>query len=585
MSATDCTDRPEPATGLRGRPWWLEIEAAALVGLVVVAYFLRAGTMPIQGEEPTRAQIAFEMVHTGDWLVPREQDEPFITRPPLQNWLIAASCLALGSWDAWAVRFHSLLATLLTTLLVYGYGRRFLTPLGALAAGAAFATFGHMFTKGAQAETDALFIFLVGGSLLLWHWGLMSRWPEFVTYGLGYGLMALGMMTKGLQAPTYFVGGVVAYMLVMRQWRQIFCWGHLLGALFGASIVLAWLIPYGLQLGWFAVYSVWLGDAAMQSGGDVLGWNWKQGLAHLAWYPLAVAAATLPWSPLLLPYLSRDFLRRLGAARPWVIFLSCSLAVAFPTCWLPPLGLTRYFAPMYPCLAVLIGLVVQRCAEADLVSSLSRAWQRYLLTMVGGMSMVAGLVALLGVGASLAALAPLALPSLVALAYAGSCLALAFLVWRMRKTVEPQRVRWVVLAVAGFMVVVFTGVATDIRLRQSEDAATAMSRLKEQLPPGQALVSFGENLDCLFTYYYGLPIITPRPWPGAADGADLDYFCFMGTGSDRPELPFAWEEIAAVPMDRRHRDTPERVVVVGRRLPHAPAAGTVTRAQPGQPSW
>src|SRR5262245_17430544 len=92
----DRTDRARP-------PWWREAEVAGLCLLVVVAYFLRAGELPIRGEEPTRAQTAREMVERGDWLVPREQGEPFLIRPPLQFWVIAGTCVTVGSWSEWAV--------------------------------------------------------------------------------------------------------------------------------------------------------------------------------------------------------------------------------------------------------------------------------------------------------------------------------------------------------------------------------------------------------------------------------------------------------------------------------------------------
>src|SRR5262245_19228359 len=205
-----------------GQPWWREWDAFFLLVLVVAAYFTRAGVLPIRGEEPTRAQIALEMVERGDWVVPRQQGEPFLIRPPLQNWLIAASCLTFGTWDVWAVRFPSLLATLLTTLLIYGYGRTFLSRLGALAAAAAFATLVAMFQMGRQAETEALFILLVSASLLLWHWGLVRRWPAALTFAAGYGLMALAMLTKGIQAPVSFVGSVGFYLVLTGQWRRLF---------------------------------------------------------------------------------------------------------------------------------------------------------------------------------------------------------------------------------------------------------------------------------------------------------------------------------------------------------------------------
>ncbi len=125
--------------------WWRAWEVAVLVLLVLAGYFVRAGALPLRGEEPTRAQIAFEMAQSGDWIVPREQGEPFRIRPPLQNWAIAASCFALGSWNEWAVRFPSVVATLLTALVIYGYARVGLSRLGAFASAAAFATMADIF--------------------------------------------------------------------------------------------------------------------------------------------------------------------------------------------------------------------------------------------------------------------------------------------------------------------------------------------------------------------------------------------------------------------------------------------------------
>ncbi len=193
------TEQARETPTIGARAWWRERDILWLLLLVISAYFLRAGALPIRGEEPTRAQIAREMVERGDWVVPREQGEPFRIRPPLQNWVIAVSCTAFGSWGEWYVRFPSLLCTLLTTLLIYGYCRSVLSRLGALAAAVAFATLADMFQMGRQAETEALFIFLLSGSLLTWHLGLLRRWPETLTWIAGYGFMALAMLTKGLQ--------------------------------------------------------------------------------------------------------------------------------------------------------------------------------------------------------------------------------------------------------------------------------------------------------------------------------------------------------------------------------------------------
>jgi 4-amino-4-deoxy-L-arabinose transferase-like glycosyltransferase len=570
---------PEPGAAGRGA-WWREPEVAWLVILVVATYFIRAGVLPLRGEEPTRAQIAYEMVVRGDWIVPREQGEPFLIRPPLQNWIIAASCLSLGDWGAWAVRFPSVLATLFTTLLVYGYSRTFLTRTGALAAGAAFATLGEMFQMGRQAETEALFIFLLSTALITWHWGVVRRWPAAATWAVGYGFMALAMLTKGNQAPAYFVGSVGVYLVLTRDWRRLFSLAHLFGMAFGGAVLAGWLIPYYFAAGWSAVVAVWTADPAYRA----LGWPLREVVRHLVEYPFEVAAGTLPWSLLLLVYLSREFRRAVGMATPQILFPIICLAVAFPTCWLPPSGRARFFAPLYPCLAVLVGVAVERCAAAA-VGTLPRiAWRRFLTAVTGAMAVaVVAVVAAAGLKAHDPNLAPWAGSVPGALLYTAAVAGLAALVLRARVACGDAWTRPAVLAVAVFMAVTFAGVGTDIRLRLSEDGAAAMRRLKDRLPSGQQLVSLDGHTDSLFAYLYGQPFITPGTWPapGPDAGAGLTYFCFVSPGDRRPPLPFAWDEVGVVSLDRNHRPVPERVVVVGRRVPTPSSAQAAARPAPG----
>jgi 4-amino-4-deoxy-L-arabinose transferase-like glycosyltransferase len=561
------TERSAGPQAFPGRPWWREAEVAGLIALVLAAYFVRLGALPIRGEGSTRAQIAREMVERGDWLVPRQQGEPFRIRPPLQNWLIACSSLAFGRWDTFTVRFPSALATLLTTLLVYGYSRTFLSRTGALAAGAAFATFADQFQMGRQAETEAVFILLVSASLLTWHWGLTRRWPDAQTWAAGYVLMALAALTKSVQAPAYFLGGVGAYLVLAGEWRRLLSRAHLLGALAGAAVLGAWVIPYYRLMGWSGVHDAWLGDCAARIENYL---SLREFLLHLFTFPPEVAAGTLPWSLLLLLYLSRDFRASIRDARPQVLFLATCLAVAFPTCWLHPGGRPRFFAPLYPCLAVLVGLVVQRCGEAAAGVALRAAWGRYLVTVAG--VLIALAVAVAGAAAARAlrpALSDWGEPPLAALAYVAALVGLAVVIFRAREGGSPARTRSAVLAVAASLAVLFPGVANGIRLRRSEDPVAAMRRLKEQLPPGQALVSFDRYLDSLFPFYYGLPLVTPRPWPVAGgDYRDVTYFCVQcQPGDSRPELPFAWKEVGVIPLDRNRHRVPEGVVVVGLRLP------------------
>jgi 4-amino-4-deoxy-L-arabinose transferase-like glycosyltransferase len=122
------------------RPWYAEREAIILLLLAVALYLPRLTTLTIRGEESRRAVIAREMWQSGDWIVPRTQGVVRVSRPPLQNWLIAGVALLRGEVDAWAIRLPGLLCTVATVLLVYWAARRQLGRTGAFVAGAAYAS-------------------------------------------------------------------------------------------------------------------------------------------------------------------------------------------------------------------------------------------------------------------------------------------------------------------------------------------------------------------------------------------------------------------------------------------------------------
>jgi 4-amino-4-deoxy-L-arabinose transferase-like glycosyltransferase len=560
-----------PALDQQGKPghsWWREREFFLMLALVLGAYFFRAGSLPIRGEEPRWAQVAFEMLYWGDGVVPREQGDPFLSRPPLHSWLIAGSSLLFGQRGVWVVRLPSLLAMVLTAVLIYAYGRTFLSRLGALASAVAFATLGEMFQTGRQAETEPVFILLLSASLLVWHVGMVRNYPPLVPWLAGSILMALASLAKGPQAAVYFFGFTSLYLVLTGQWRRLLHGASLLGAVVAALLIGLWLVPFYEDQGWQGVRAVWMGDTAVR----FKDWKLTEVALHLLSYPFEVLGSTAPWSLLLLFYLAREGRRSIGTARPQVFFLTLCLVLAFLTCWIPPGGQTRYFSPLYPCMALLIGLAIQRCTEASATSSLRTFWHEFLV-LAGCVMIGAGMVAIVALFLNHhPRVGPWALAPLPALAYALVCFVLGRLVLRACNQTGPAgegttRARAAVLGLGAFMAISFSGTLTELRIRRSEHQDVAVARLKEKLPPGQRLVSFN-HVDALFAYHYGLPIIS-QGWPkDPHDGTELSWFCFDCPGGARPPFPFAWEEVAAISMDRyRHQGPPERVVVVGHRLP------------------
>lgn len=545
------------------RRFWREPELAWLLILVGCIYSVRLDSPNLRGEETRRGRVAVEMLQTGDWIVPRQQGELFLSRPPLQNWLIGLVGWTRGGVDWLAIRLPSVLAILLTVGLIYGYARGCLSPAGSFVAGLSFATMVQVLELGRLGETEALFTLAVGGSLLVWHWGWSRGWSPYLTWSLAYVLVAMGMLLKGPQGPVFFAGPVGLYLIATRRWRDLITWPHALGILTFALLWNAWQLPYFFMEGLDATRKIYGHDVGLR----FVDRSWTTLLMHLLTYPLEIFSCLLPWAPLLFVCSRASFWNWLGSRREQVIFLLCCLVATFPVCWLVPGARSRYYMPLYPCFAVLVALAAEHCWQAAAKLAWQNTW-RHLLAGAAVVMAVAGVgVPLIGVVAPSAMTAE---PWTLAIPFAVACFLLSLVAWwAAGGATLPQQLGGCV-ALAAFVALTYVGPVTNARVRASNDTARRIAELKERLPADAKLVSVG-LVDHMFTYHFQRPI---EPWLPQADEAawpeDAEYFCFSARNRP-PQLDFAWEEVAVVACDR-NASQHDRVVVVARRLPDRTAA-------------
>src|SRR5262245_52739172 len=274
----------------RGMKQRIYLDLAILVAFVVASYGLRMDKLSIRGEESRWATVAMEMQRTGDWVVPRQQGEPFLSRPPMGSWLIAAAASIRGECDPIAVRLPTILAVLATTLLIYGYGRSFLGRAGSLGAAIGFAAMPEVLQMGRLAESDAVFAFFLGGSLVVWHWGHSRGWPAALTWAVAYFLAACGTLTKGPQAPVYFAAAVSWYLVATGQWRHLLAPAHLFGIGIYVLTVGAWLAPFAAELGLRDSWAIVTGDSTDRFV-NLSAWAVVR---HMVAYPFELLGCTAP---------------------------------------------------------------------------------------------------------------------------------------------------------------------------------------------------------------------------------------------------------------------------------------------------
>ncbi len=552
---------------------WDDLAAVTLlVILVSLIYGARLTRQPVAGEESRWATGAREMLATGDWIVPRQQGRVFPERPPMTMWAMAVGGWLCGDFDLIAIRLPSVVAIALTTIILYIYARILASPFAALVAAVVYATMGQVMQIGRLGESEALFALFVSASLLLWHLGYMRGWPVLATWCIGFGCAALAALVKGPQAPVYFVAITAVYLAVRRDLQYLIRWQYAAAACVFATIVAAWQIPFYLATDWQAVAATWSGLAADRIH---LG-----GLAkHIVTYPLETFACLLPWSPLLVALAKRETRELLADRRPVTTFLYTALLVAYPTVWLATGARGRYFMPLYPLVAVLIALIIERCSTARIGRYPRRAWHQFLL--LSSVLIVAGGIAIGVLGLLFKErAASLHQPAWFCLLFAAAAATAVAVLWRCYRAPRRFVPMIAVLVVAAFVGFGYTGAVINVNVARWSDITRTVADIKNTLPRGTTLVSF-TPIEHRFAYCFQEPI-PELEWPDELQDLPehVDYFCFMRHAGDTANrrfagrgrtmtytsgtLPFAWEEITAISVARSQRERNTRIVVLGR---------------------
>jgi 4-amino-4-deoxy-L-arabinose transferase-like glycosyltransferase len=451
---------------------------------------------------------------------------------------------------------------------------------------------GQVLQIGRLGESEALFALFVSASLLLWHVGYTRGWPPLAVWCAGFGFAALAALVKGPQAPVYFVAITTVYLFVRRDWRYMARWQFAFGACLFVAIIAAWQVPFYLATDWQSVVATWSGLAADRIH---LG-----GLAkHMVSYPIETFSCLLPWSPLLVALAKRDTRALLADSRDVTTFLVTALLVAYPTVWMAAGARGRYFMPLYPVVAILVGMLIERSAAAAAGTYPYRAWRQFLLltsTMVAGAGLIVGISSLLPGDAA----GWLHQPRWFDVLFGGVAAAAAFALWTCYRASNRVTPIAAVATVAAFVCIAFVGLMVNVNAARWNDPTVAIAELRSKLPANSPLVSLSP-IEHRFAYFYETPI-AELDWPLDVDDlpADVDYFCFMRHAGDTAEsraagrgrswtttrgtLPFAWEELASICVERKVKPDAPRVVLarVIRPLRAEVTDATVPRTETAQ---
>lgn len=168
--------------------------------------------------DAVQAQIAHNMLQSGDWVTARLDGVAYLEKSPLKYWMIAVSFKIFGVHD-WAARIPIGISTVLLCWIVYRFGVWAFGRRAGLYAGLVLATSIGLFLFTRILIPDVILTLTITVAM----WGLLRVLDESEPHPnlwawLMWAAMGTGLLLKGLIAAAFPVAAGMIYLTLTRQW-------------------------------------------------------------------------------------------------------------------------------------------------------------------------------------------------------------------------------------------------------------------------------------------------------------------------------------------------------------------------------
>jgi 4-amino-4-deoxy-L-arabinose transferase-like glycosyltransferase len=328
-----------------GRNYFRWIGTVTVLGIVLAAVIWNIAVEPLDHGYPRFAAIAEAMVRTGDWIVPRLDDEIYMQKPPLFIWLVAIPIALMDRIPEWAGHLPNILAALGKLFGVYLFSRRiFGFKENALLSILILAT-SYDFTQHTRDERlDMVFTVFLVGAFLCFYQAVTSVPPgrgRIIRIVACYTFVALAALTKGPVGLLFFLAVVIPFALWTGKGRFFLEKECLLG--YGIFLVISSIWPL------LVIEKIGLKESLSAFQSTEIMTRREGPFYYLIELPIIFS----PWSiflPAVVIWLVREKPYRESTG---IRFLLCWFAAFFLLLHLSSTKSTRYLFPATPPLALL----------------------------------------------------------------------------------------------------------------------------------------------------------------------------------------------------------------------------------------
>lgn len=292
---------------------------AVLLLLCSCILFINIGGWELYNpDEPRYAEVAREMMKTGNYIVPRLGSELYSKKPPLFFWLITLCALPLGDVDSFSARMPSAVAAIGVVLFTCLLGRMLFDPLTGFLAGLILFTGIEFFWLATRAHLDMTLTFWITLAQFLLYCGYARAQGSRRLYACAFFCTGLAVLTKGPVGIIIPLLTISLFLVFRREFSRFRDLKPGTGLLIAAGTTALWLVPACIMGG--AEYSR---DILFKETFGII----KNSFSHrepFYFYVLHFPKDFLPWT-LFIPAAALYFLRRRREGEPFTIL--------FPLVW------------------------------------------------------------------------------------------------------------------------------------------------------------------------------------------------------------------------------------------------------------
>ncbi len=251
--AFDQPPQPESATSTSfpARQFLLVLVVAACL------FFIGLGSLPLlEPDEGRNAEVAREMLASGDWITPHFNTFPYLDKPALFFWL-AAESFRLWGVSEWAARFPSALMALATALLIWFLARRMFGDSAGLRAGIIWVTSPLVIAFSRIVILDMTLTFLLTLALVSFGLAEASNLRHPWLDGVLFAAMGLATITKGPVGFLFPLLTILVYQALRGRFRELKRLRWRLGLAIFLAAALPWFVVVSVRNPAFLGYALW----------------------------------------------------------------------------------------------------------------------------------------------------------------------------------------------------------------------------------------------------------------------------------------------------------------------------------------